>query len=152
MKQGRQSMILEVIDEYDIETQDELSAKLKEKGIEVTQATISRDIKELKLIKVQSESGAYKYAASGNETLGKIDVMKRVFRDTVVSVEAAAALVVVHTMTGSANAAAEAIDALNMNEIAGTIAGDNTIFVAVREDGLIKHVVDALTKMAGIKK
>ena len=152
MKQGRQSLILEVIDEYDIETQDELSTKLKDKGIEVTQATISRDIKELKLIKVQSESGAYKYAASGNEMLGKMDVMKRVFRDTVVSVEAAASLVVVRTMTGSAAAAAEAIDTLGMNEIAGTIAGDNTIFVAVREDGFQKRVVDVLMKMAGIKK
>jgi transcriptional regulator of arginine metabolism len=152
MKQGRQSLILEVIDEYDIETQDELSAKLKEKGIEVTQATISRDIKELKLIKVQSESGAYKYAASGNEMLGKIDVMKRVFRDTVTSVESAASLVIVHTMTGSANAAAEAIDTLEMDEIAGTIAGDNTIFVAIREESVKKRVLDVLTKMAGIKK
>ena len=151
MKQGRQSVILDVIDEYDIETQDELSAILKDRGIEVTQATISRDIKELKLIKVQTETGTHKYAVSSNEMLGKVDVLRRVFRDTVVSIEAAASMVVVRTMSGSANAAAEAIDGLDMKEIAGTIAGDNTIFVAVREEGMQERVIDALSKMAGKK-
>ena len=152
MKQGRQSMILELIDEYDVETQDELSEILKEKGFDVTQATISRDIKELKLVKVQSADGSYRYAASGKEQLGKQDVFKRVFRDTVVSVEKAASLVVVRTMTGSANAAAEAIDELEMDDIAGTIAGDNTIFVAVKEEGMQKRVVDELNKMLSLKK
>lgn len=151
MKQGRQSMILEVIDKCDVETQDELSAILKENGFEVTQATVSRDIKELKLIKVQSANGSYKYAVSENGQLGKMDVFKRVFRDTVISVECAASLVVVRTMTGSANAAAEAIDELEMEEIAGTLAGDNTIFVAVRQEGMQKGVVDELNKMLSLK-
>ncbi|MDD5016475.1 MAG: arginine repressor [Eubacteriales bacterium] len=152
MKQGRQGIILEVIDKYDVETQDELSAILKEKGYEVTQATISRDIKELKLVKVQSANGTYKYAASGKEQMGKLDVFKRVFRDTVISVEPAASLVVVRTMTGSANAAAEAIDELELDDVAGTIAGDNTIFVAVREEGMQKRVIDELSKMSSSKR
>ena len=147
MKQGRQSMILELIENHDVETQEELSALLREKGYEVTQATISRDIKELKLVKVQSENGTYKYAPSGKEPLGRLDVFRRVFRDTVVSVEAAASLVVVRTMPGSANAAAEAIDVMNLPDVAGTLAGDNTIFVAVKEEGRQQNVVEALSRM-----
>ncbi len=80
MKAGRQNMILKVIDENNVETQDDLAAKLKKEGFEVTQATISRDIKELKLIKVQSGGGSYKYASSGVEQTGKLDVFRRVFR------------------------------------------------------------------------
>ncbi len=152
MKQGRQNVILELIQKHDIETQDQLSALLREKGFEVTQATISRDIKELKLIKVQAENGEYKYAASGRDTMGKLDIFKRVFRDTVLSVEAAASLVVIKTMSGSANAAAEAIDGMAIPEVAGTIAGDNTIFVSVREDGMQKHVVEILSGLLSLKK
>lgn len=151
MKQGRQGVILDIIDKYDVETQDELSAILKEKGFEVTQATISRDIKELKLIKVQSAKGTYKYAASGKEQHGKLDVFKRVFRDTVVSVHQAASLVVIKTMTGSASAAGEAIDELNLPEVAGTLAGDNTIFIAVKEEGMQKKIIEELTKIINPK-
>ncbi len=147
MKAGRQNMILKVIDENNVETQDELAAKLKKEGFEVTQATISRDIKELKLIKVQSGNGSYKYASSGVEQTGKLDVFRRVFRDTVISVEEAAALVVVHTMPGSAGAAAEAIDELKMAEIAGCLAGDNTIFVAPKQADKLTKVADALRTM-----
>jgi transcriptional regulator of arginine metabolism len=151
MKQGRQSTILELIDRYDIETQDELSEVLREKGFEVTQATISRDIKELKLIKVQSGNGTYKYAASGTEQSGKLDVLKRIFRDTVVSMQQAASLIVIKTLTGSANAAAEAIDKLEMPDIVGTLAGDNTIFIAVREEGMEKKILEELGKLKSSK-
>jgi transcriptional regulator of arginine metabolism len=151
MKQGRQGVILELIDKYDIETQDELSEVLREKGFEVTQATISRDIKELKLIKVQSGNGAYKYAASGKEQAGKLDVLKRIFRDTVVSMQQAASLIVIKTLTGSANAAAEAIDKLEMPDIVGTLAGDNTIFVAVREEGMQRKIMEELGKLKSSK-
>jgi len=147
MKEGRHNMILSVIGEHNVETQDELAVMLKKKGIEVTQATISRDIKELKLIKVQGEHGTYKYAASNVDTPGKFDVFKRVFKDTVLSVEKAAGLVVVRTMTGSAGGAAEAIDELALSDVAGTIAGDNTIFVAVKQEGHQDRVVKELKKM-----
>ena len=151
MKQGRQSMILELIDKYDIETQDELSDILKKNGFEVTQATISRDIKELKLVKVQSGGGTYKYAASGREPGGKLDVLKRIFRDTVVSMQQAASLIVIKTLTGSANAAAEAIDKLEMPDIVGTLAGDNTIFIAVREEGNQKKIMEELLRLKNSK-
>ena len=95
-------MILKVIEENNVETQDELALLLKKKGFEVTQATISRDIKELKLIKAQSSDGSYKYAANGLEQSGKFDVFRRVFSETVISVDEAVGMVVVHTMTGSA--------------------------------------------------
>lgn len=152
MKQGRQSKILEIIESQDVETQDELSVLLRAQGFEVTQATISRDIKELKLIKVQSQGGAYKYAVSGREAPDKIDVLKRVFRDTVLSVDKAAGMVVIRTLTGSANAAAEAIDVLGMSEIAGTLAGDNTIFVALKDAGMQDNVLQALGAMLSGKR
>ncbi len=152
MKQSRQSTILEIIENHAVETQDQLSEILRSMGVEVTQATISRDIKELKLVKVQGEDGSYKYAVAGKGQLGKLDVFKRVFRETVVSVEQAASLVVVRTMTGTANAAAEAIDELDMPEVAGSLAGDNTIFIAVKQDGMQKKVVDELGKLMRSKK
>lgn len=147
MKAGRQNMILKVIEENNVETQDELALLLKNEGFEVTQATISRDIKELKLIKVQSGDGSYKYAASSIERSGKFDVFRRVFSETVTSVEEAIGMIIVHTMTGSASAAAEAIDEMSMPEIAGCIAGDNTIFVAIKREGMQAHVAETLRKM-----
>jgi len=152
MKQGRQSTILEIIENHNVETQDQLSEILRSMGFEVTQATISRDIKELKLVKVQGEDGSYRYAVAGKGQLGKLDVFKRVFRETVVSVEQAASLVIVRTMTGSANAAAEAIDEMNMSEVAGTLAGDNTIFIAVKQDGMQRRVVEELGKLMRSKR
>jgi transcriptional regulator of arginine metabolism len=152
MKQGRQSTILEIIENHNVETQDQLSEILRSMGFEVTQATISRDIKELKLVKVQGEDGSYRYAVAGKGQLGKLDVFKRVFRETVVSVEQAASLVIVRTMTGSANAAAEAIDEMDMPEIAGSLAGDNTIFIAVKQEGMQKKVVEELGKMMRSKR
>ncbi len=152
MKQGRHSAILEIIENHDVETQEQLSEILGDMGFEVTQATISRDIKELKLVKVQGEGGAYKYAVAGKSQLGKLDVFKRVFRETVVSVEQAASLVIVRTISGSANAAAETIDELDMPEVAGSLAGDNTIFIAVKQEGMQKRVIDELAKMMRPKR
>lgn len=151
MKQGRQSAILEIINKFDVETQDELSEILKQKGFEVTQATVSRDIKELKLVKLQTGSGAYKYAASGKEQAGKLDVYKRVFRETVVSIQPAASLVIVKTISGSANAAGEAIDAFNLPDVAGTLAGDNTIFIAVKQEGTKGRIIEELTRLVNSK-
>ncbi len=96
---------------------------------------------------MQSGGGSYKYASSGIEQTGKLDVFRRVFRDTVISVEEAVALVVVHTMPGSAGAAAEAIDEIKMVEIAGCLAGDNTIFVAPKNADKLTKVADALRAM-----
>jgi len=130
MKTKRQNKILEIITNNDIETQEDLVAALNDVGFKVTQATISRDIKELKLVKVQSLTGTYKYSANKKQDSKDIDVLLRIFGDTVISVDHAGNLVILKTLSGSANAAAEVIDSLNYDGIMGSIAGDNTIFVA----------------------
>lgn len=129
MKTKRQNKILELIAHNDIETQEDLVNALIEIGFKVTQATISRDIKELKLVKVQSATGVYKYSANKKQDSKDFDVLMRIFSDTVISVEYSGNLVVIKTLSGSANAAAEVIDHLNMDGVLGSIAGDNTIFI-----------------------
>ncbi len=134
MKDQRQLAIKRIIEEKRVETQDDLARELKEQGYKVTQATISRDIKDLHLIKVQCETGAYKYAF--NEAVGapNVERMQRVFKDMVKLVQSAGNLVVISTITGSAGAVAEVVDNLEIEGVVGTIAGDNTIFVATKDE------------------
>ena len=132
MKNARQTAILSIIERENIETQEELASKLKEMGIVVTQATVSRDIKELRLLKVLSPSGNYKYATADKAEHGVSERLVRMFVDSVLSINYAENLIVLRTLSGSANAAGEAIDSMRWPEILGTISGDNTIFVAVR--------------------
>jgi transcriptional regulator of arginine metabolism len=141
MKTGRHSMILEIIDKMDIETQEELADELKRRGIDVTQATVSRDIKELRLIKVLSNNGVYKYATIDKAETGVTDRLIRMFSESVLSMDYANNMIVIKTISGSANAAAETIDALKWDEIVGTLAGDNTIFVVVRSYDLVEKVI-----------
>lgn len=132
MKSKRQNKIIEIISNNNVETQDDLVRLLLEAGFQVTQATISRDIKELHLIKIQADSGIYKYSVNEKKDQNDMSVLMRIFKDTVLAIEAAGSIVVIRTLTGSANAAAEVVDGLHLPEIVGSIAGDNTIFVAVR--------------------
>ena len=132
MKSIRHAAILEIIETRDIETQEELADVLRERGILVTQATVSRDIKELHLLKVLSEGGGYKYATLDKAEKGMTERFIRIFSESVISMSSAYNLIVIKTLTGSANAAAEAIDSLRWPPVVGTLAGDNTIFVAVR--------------------
>ncbi|MGI6705487.1 MAG: arginine repressor [Clostridia bacterium] len=141
MKSGRHSMILDIIDKMDIETQEELAEELKRRGIDVTQATVSRDIKELRLIKVLSSNGVYKYATIDKAETGVTDRLIRMFSESVLSMDYANNLIVIKTISGSANAAAETIDALKWDEIVGTLAGDNTIFVVVRSEDMVESVI-----------
>lgn len=134
MKNARQTAILSIIEQYDIETQDELARKLKEKGIEVTQATVSRDIKELRLLKVLSGAGGYKYATADKAEHGLSERFVRMFKDSVLSINFAGNIVVIKTLPGSANVAAEAIDSMRLPEILGTMAGDNTILAVVQNE------------------
>ncbi|MBR4539626.1 MAG: arginine repressor [Clostridia bacterium] len=134
MKNARQTAILSIIEQYDVETQEELAGRLKEMGIVVTQATVSRDIKELRLLKVLSGSGGYKYATADKAEHGLSERFVRMFRDSVLSINFAGNIVVVKTLAGSANAAAEAIDSMHLPEILGTMAGDNTILVIVQNE------------------
>lgn len=141
MKSIRHAMILEIIESKDIETQSELAEELKRHGVKVTQATVSRDIKDLKLIKALSDKGGYKYATAERAEKGISDRLIRIFSESVLSINAAENIIVIKTLTGSANAAAEAVDSLHWPEVVGTLAGDNTIFVVVQTKEMVPGVV-----------
>lgn len=147
MKVARQTKIIEIIENNQIETQEELADQLKQNGYNVTQATISRDIKELKLIKVLGQDGKQYYASL--KDMGAIydERVIRVFRESVLTVDTATFLIVLRTLPAMAQAAALAIDAMEWNEIVGTIAGDDTIFVAVREEKDVNEIVGRFKKL-----
>ncbi|MFY9296415.1 MAG: arginine repressor [Caldicoprobacterales bacterium] len=147
MKYNRHSKILEIIEKKDIETQEELAEELRKEGIDVTQATVSRDIKELRLVKVLAPSGVYKYAVIDSNNVDISPKLIRVFAESVLSIDHANNLVVIKTLAGSAQAAASAIDALNWKEIVGSIAGDDTIMVVIRENESVIEVIDRFNKL-----
>ena len=146
MKTKRQTKMLELIKKHDIETQEELSDYLQKEGYQVTQATVSRDIRELKLTKVAMSNGRQKYAAltEANEDLS--EKYTRVFRDAFVSMDMAQNILVIKTVSGMAMAVAAAIDAMQLHEIVGCIAGDDTIMCAVRS------VDDTIAVMGRLRK
>ena len=131
MKTKRQTKMLELIKKHNIETQEELSDYLQKEGYQVTQATVSRDIRELKLTKVAMSNGRQKYAAltEANEDLS--EKYTRVFRDAFVSMDMAQNILVIKTVSGMAMAVAAAIDAMHLHEIVGCIAGDDTIMLSL---------------------
>ena len=143
----RHAMILQLIDSMEIDTQEALAEQLKRRGLRVTQATISRDIKELRLVKVLSEHGTYKYASADRAEKTVSDRMMRIFAESVVSMTDAENLIVIKTLVASAQVAAEAIDSMNWAEIAGTIAGENTIFVAVKTKEFVPAVMNRFRGM-----
>lgn len=147
MKIARHAKILEIINNMDIETQEELAEELKESGIDVTQATVSRDIKELKLIKVLSNSGKYKYASISPIENVISDKLVTIFSQTVLTIDYVDNFIVIKTISGSAPAAAEAIDSLKWDGIVGSIAGDNTIFVLARNSEKTLELVGKLKRM-----
>ncbi len=147
MKRKRHALILELIQQYEITTQDELLAKLRENGFEVTQATVSRDIKELRLVKAMSPGGQYRYmasAAQGDEYLAKFYT---IFSGSVISVDYAGNTCVLKCYSGMAQAACAAIDAMHFDGIVGTLAGDDTIFVLCRTPELTQQLKGSLDKM-----
>ncbi len=134
MKSKRQAQILELIREQDIETQNQMMDALALRGIKSTQATLSRDIKELRLVKKLSSSGVYCYATPAQDDAGERDVrLRKIFRECVVNFDTAQNLVVIHTLPGLANAAASALDHMDIKDLVGTIAGDDTAFLAMRD-------------------
>lgn len=147
MKPKRHAMILKLITTENIETQEELARLLAAQGFAVTQATVSRDIKDLRLIKVLTGEGRYKYATVEKAESDMQERFIRLFSSCVVSITSAGNLIVVKTMAGSAAVAAEAIDSMKWPEIAGSIAGDNTIFVAVREGKNVAELIKKFQKM-----
>ncbi len=132
MKYKRQSEIIDIISSYNIETQDELIEHLKDRGYDVTQATVSRDIRELKLLKVAVGVSSYKYALPTHDSQKYSSKYQYIVRETIISVDYAENMIVLKTLAGMAQAAAAAVDALGWNEIVGSIAGDDTIFIVMR--------------------
>jgi transcriptional regulator of arginine metabolism len=129
MRFTRQNKIIELISENEIDTQEKLAELLAIEGFDVTQATVSRDIKELQLVKTPASSGQYKYTLPDHPSRHTSDRFAKIFRDTTQSVSGSGNIIVLKTLSGCANAACEAIDSLEFPHILGSIAGDNTVFI-----------------------
>ncbi len=134
MKAQRQAKIMEIISTANVETQEQLLAALQDAGFTSTQATISRDIKELRIVKELTSLGTYRYTTATREVpTGFSGRLNTIFRECVTNFDYAQNMIVIHTLPGLANAAASALDAMNMSVILGTIAGDDTVFVVMRD-------------------
>ncbi|PKM95873.1 MAG: arginine repressor [Firmicutes bacterium HGW-Firmicutes-1] len=148
MKIERQSKILQLINEMDIETQEDLANKLLENGFLVTQATVSRDIRDLKLTKVTVSNGRQKYVVLPDKENNLSEKYIRVFRDGFLNMDRAENIIVLKTLTGMAMAVAAAIDAMDFEEVVGCIAGDDTIFCAVRAEANAVQVMERFNRIA----
>ena len=147
MKINRHAKIIELINKYHIETQEELADYLNEEGFKVTQATVSRDIRDLKLTKVPTDGGRHKYAIHQTAETEMSDKYIRVLKDGYVSMDMAQNILVIKTVAGMAMAVCAAIDSMKWNEVVGSIAGDDTIMCAIRSvDDTIK-VMDKISKI-----
>ena len=148
MKVERQAKIIELINHHDIETQEDLARKLMENGYDVTQATISRDIRDLKLTKITDGSGRQKYIVMPTKQNNLNEKYIRIFRNGYNGIDRAQNMIIVKTLTGMAMAVAAAIDAMDFEEIVGSIAGDDTIFCATRGETEAVHLMEGLRKLA----
>ena len=134
MKSQRQAKILEIITNKSIETQEQLLSELQAEGFRGTQATISRDIKELRIVKELTSLGTYRYTISTSDLGNTFSArLNTIFRECVISFDYAQNIIVVRTLPGLASAAGSAIDAMNMNTIVGTLAGDDTVMIVMRD-------------------
>jgi len=134
MKSQRQAKILEIIANRNVETQEQLLAALQKEGFRGTQATISRDIKELRIVKELTSLGTYRYTTSAGEMSGSFSTrLNTIFRECVIGFDYAQNIIVIRTLPGLASAAGSAIDAMNMSLVVGTLAGDDTVMVVMRD-------------------
>ena len=145
MKTKRQTILLKLIEKYDISTQSELTEYLNAEGVNATQATVSRDIKELRLIKAVGSNGKSKYAVSRSATdSGFSERLLTIFRESVLSYDNAQNIVVIKTLPGLASAACSAIDSMEIDGLVGTLAGDDTAFLAMRDNEHAKKLFHEL--------
>ena len=151
MKIQRHAKIVELINQYDIDTQEELARQLKEAGFRVTQATVSRDIRELRLTKIAVDGGKQKYVVMNTQSSELDEKYLRILRDCFVSMDMAQNILVIRTVSGMAMAVAAAMDALNWKEIAGCIAGDDTIMCAIRSVDDTLLVMDKIQKILDVR-
>ena len=135
MKSQRQAKIMEIISNRNVETQEQLLAALQKEGFRGTQATISRDIKELRIVKELTSMGTYRYTASSGEVTGSFSArLNTIFRECVTGYDYAQNIIVIRTLPGLASAAGSAIDAMNMSMVVGTLAGDDTVMIVMRDN------------------
>lgn len=147
MKFKRQSKIIEIIRNNDVETQEELMSKLREMGFLVTQATVSRDIRELALTKITVKNGKQKYDFVAHSDTEFLDRIYRIFKDAVISIDYAQNILVIKTLDGMAMAVAAALDAMDKPQIIGTIAGDDTLFCVLKNEKNIPVLVEKLNEI-----
>lgn len=147
MRLSRQNKILELIKTNEVETQDQLLNLLRDAGYTVTQATVSRDIRELQLIKGQTKNGRYKYISGNYDNRPISDRFTKIFRETTLSYSVAQNLIVVKTLSGCSGAAGEAIDCLSLEHIVGTISGDNNLLVIVDNEKNVPGIIAAFDKI-----
>ena len=134
MKSSRQEKILEIIASKDVETQGQLIDELSSRGVKSTQATLSRDIKELRLVKELTSAGKYRYVAATRDEFTDFDLrLKKIFRESVTSYATAQNILVIRTLPGLASAACAALDGMDIDGLVGTLAGDDTAFIAMRD-------------------
>lgn len=148
LKARRQSCILNLVGAHVIDTQEELAARLAREGFRVTQATVSRDIRELRLVKVPTGDGRYRYAPSAQSELGLLNErMLRLFRECVVRCDASENLVVIHTLPATAAGVAEAVDGLHAPEVVGTLSGERTVFVVVKPRRAVPRFLERVRRL-----
>lgn len=140
MKSARQEKILEIISRCEIETQNQLMEQLRAEGVRSTQATLSRDIRDLHLVKEQGPSGVYRYVSGVKDGRSDYDTrLRKIFRESVLSYAVAQNLLVVKTLPGLAGAACSALDSMSIPNLVGSIAGDDTAFIAMRDNAAAEH-------------
>ena len=149
MKTKRHSKILELISEKDIATQEDLLVYLRKSGFDVTQATVSRDIKELRLVKTMVGDGKYRYSPATSDSNADVSTKYAVFNQSAKSVDYANNMIVIKCYTGMANAACAVLDAMNHEGVVGTLAGDDTIFVLMRDEKVTVALVENIKKLIG---
>lgn len=152
MKSRRQNRILEIVRDQLIETQEDLAARLLQDGFVVTQATVSRDVKELKLAKIPAGDGRYRYAAADEGRAPQGERMLRLFRDCVTGYDDSENIVVIHTLAATAAGVAEAVDGLRAPEVIGTLAGERTVFVAIKPKRAVPHFLGRLDDILGARR
>ena len=148
MKNDRQNTILEIIAAENIETQEQLLDRLAQRGIRSTQATISRDIKQMHLIKEPVGQGVYRYAVSVNRArLNVADKLRTIFKESITSVDSAQNMVVIKTLSGLAGGACEALDHMDIMGLVGSLAGENTVFLVMKDTGAARRFGEEIREM-----
>lgn len=150
-KAARQARIRQLIAGRSVDTQEELAAQLEQEGFHVTQATVSRDIRELRLVKVQAGDGRYRYAAAEGAQQSSLPsaFMRRLFRECVLGFDHSETLIVVSTQAGTAQSVAEVVDRLQAPEVIGTLAGERTVFVVVKPRRAVPRFLERLKELMG---